>query len=142
MMEQSMMVDKSMLPPIQDEPQKVYEEITDKQDHVFFIEKVVDWNKRIAHYPQAKKNIYLQAFKERDKALMILVEDSKANGWAESVSSKKYGMTCETKFIGNQPWMRAEAPLDYDALTCLRLVGNMDMRLKYEKNLSIGRIID
>ena len=51
-------------------------------------------------------------------------------------------MFCESKYIDSIPWMRANAPLDYDALTCLRFCGNMVNRLKYEKNLSVCKMID
>lgn len=138
------MVDRSMLPPIDDNEKatKVYEELTEKQEHIFFIEKVIDWNKRIAHYPQAKKNIYLRAFKERERVMQILAEDSKEHAWEASVSNKKYGMECEVKFLNDLPWMRAWVQLDCDVLTGLRFCGNMDNRLKYERNLSVGKIID
>ena len=50
-------------------------------------------------------------------------------------------MTCESRYVNGIPWMRCKAPLPADPLTALRFCGNMKMRVKYERLLSVGKII-
>lgn len=51
-------------------------------------------------------------------------------------------MKCESKYINGVPWMRAKAPLPCDPLTGMRFAGNMDQRVKYERLLAVGKIIE
>ena len=41
--------------PTERKPKKVYREITENPGHIFYVEKVVDWEKRIADYPESLK---------------------------------------------------------------------------------------
>lgn len=51
-----MMVDKSVLHHLNNDEEKpkkvkIYQEITEKYENLFYVEKVIDWNKRLAGYP-------------------------------------------------------------------------------------------
>jgi hypothetical protein len=50
-------------------------------------------------------------------------------------------MYAQTKYLNGLPMMRSFIEYPFDALTCLRCMGNMNYRLKYERGLSDGRII-
>ena len=88
------------------------------------------------------KNIYYQGFKARDQLIQLAAQDANENGWSQCTSNKKRKMCCESKFVGSVPWMRSWAEMDHDVLTCVRVAGNMDCRLKYEKMLAVGKLIE
>lgn len=46
------------------------------------MEKVRDWNKRLANFPPATMNIYKLAWAARDKFFEVLNEDSHQFGWS------------------------------------------------------------
>lgn len=74
-----------------------YRENFEKQEDIFYLEKVIDWERRIAGYSDVRKEQYHKAFEKMQEALTLVNEDSKTNGWKTGYCNKKRGMSSETK---------------------------------------------
>ena len=125
---------------IKEKPKKVYKEITETPEFVQTIEKVINWEKRIANYPLAIKNKYAQAFKKIELFFETLNEVSPE--WKVIINNKKKGLYCEQRMsVRKLPVIRARGPSDYDALTTFRACGDAELRKQYDKNIQKATIL-
>lgn len=125
---------------VKEKPKKIYKEISQVNEAgFFFIEKVVDWPKRIENYSLATKNRYAMAFAKQKEFFEIL--DEKSPEW-KVTHNKKGSLYCEQK-TSKRGWpiIRAKGPSKYDCLTSLRLAGNAEYRKKYDKNIQTFKMI-
>lgn len=121
----------------------VYEELEEKQTtELFYVEKVIDWQKRIAAYPEHKKAVYQKCFQRLKECTDLITEDAAANGWNEGWGNKKKGLVTENKMVHGRPHIRCRFTFDYDALTVLRFVFNLKNRAQYEKLIVQNVVLD
>ena len=80
-------------------------------------------------------------FAKQKELLKAIAETNEEGGWVPSFSYKKRGMESESRYFNEVPWMRCRAPLDAPVLTAVRIVGNSDYRMKYEKNVAVCKIL-
>ena len=124
------------------EPVKVYKEDMEVPKDLYYVERVLDWEKRIANYSPALKNKYREALKKKDEFFALITED-KSNGWSLMTDNKKKGLYAETKTSERGlPIIRAKSYSNHDPLTTYRLAGCCDMRSKYDKNIDYVKVIN
>lgn len=151
MLDQTMIFDRTMMnesrrqtlqsPAKPGEP--VYEELEEKQTtELFYVERVIDWSKRIAAYPEYKKAIYQKCFERLKECTQLITEDAETNGWKEGWGNKKRGLATENKIVDGKPHIRCRFTFDYDPLTVLRFYFNLKNREQYEKLIVQNAVLD
>ena len=120
----------------------MYEEDLEVPHSIYDLERVLDWEKRIANYSPSVQQKYRALIKKKDDLFRYL-DEAKSNGWSVMINNKKKDLYAETKnSVRGIPMIRARTYSNYDPLTTFRIVGSSDMRPKYDKNIhSQGRIL-
>lgn len=108
------------------------------------IERVVDWEDRIAAYSQEIKNMYYLAF-DKIKEVDEMLVDTSLN-WQVQQDSKKKGSEIYCDFVAaaksGHPAMRCWTYTDFDPLTTARAYTNPELRMQYDRNVAECRIIE
>lgn len=126
---------------LQNSQAKIYKEDTETPKDLYYIEKVLDWEKRIASYPNPIKAKYRNALKKRDLFFARLAEPQ-SNDWKVFIDNKKKGLFAEVKTSENgMPMFRARTHSNHDALTTFRFSGSCENRPKYDKNTDYAKVI-
>ena len=98
---------------------------------MFFIEKVIDWEKRIEGYTDAIKAKYRRGVKKFDELRSVLSDDTK--DWSLVVDNKKKNLTCEQKESDRGYQMiRVATHSDEDVLSTWRAFVNFEMMYKMD----------
>ena len=74
---------------------KIYNEMVDEPTEMFFIEKVIDWEKRIEGYTNDIKAKYREGVMKFAELQSVLAES--ASNWHTVVDNKKKNLICEQK---------------------------------------------
>jgi hypothetical protein len=107
----------------------------------FYIEQVLDWEKRIAGYSASVKAKYAKGFKKMDEFVAILAED--ASKFKVTINDKKSGLLCEQRTSENgYPLVRMTIKYDYSCVTMWRASLNGDLRKKYDSNVAEVRCVE
>lgn len=115
-------------------PSKEYKELGYIPQNLFEIERVLNWEKRIASFSEKQKNKYKIA-QEKMKEFKLLLKD-KNKDWYLTIDDKKERLKCEQMVSKNGfSMLRAQSESDYDVNTTFRTWGNTDCRLVYDKNI-------
>lgn len=100
-------------------------------EEIFYIERVIDWEDRIATYPPKIKNMYREALSKRHQLLDLFNEPKGSNGWA--TTGTQDGFLVEERYSERGfPTIRVECKYDYDVLTIWRVYHNFEVRKKYD----------
>lgn len=80
-------------------PQTVYTELnySTQKDQIWYIERVLDWESRIAAYDQETKDIYKLAIAKFEEARRLFAEDTQEGGWSRPINSKRRDLVVEQK---------------------------------------------
>ena len=120
----------------------MYAEDLEVPHSIYDLERVLDWEKRIANYSPSVQQKYRALIKKKDDLFRYLDED-KSNGWSVMINNKKKDLYAETRNSERGiPMIRARTYSNYDPLTTFRIVGSSDMRPKYDKNIHYCKMID
>ena len=111
-----------------------YIEIKELPKHVFQIEKVIDWTKRIDGYDKKQKTKYEMAFQKMKQLKEMLLD--KSENWSTTIDNKKDKLICEQRIseMGFNE-VRCSSYSDHDCLTTWRAFMNTDNKYQYDLNV-------
>jgi hypothetical protein len=107
----------------------------------FYLEEVLDYEKRIAGYSSDVKAKYKRAYVKMQEFIDVLAEDS--SNFRVTINNKKKGLLCEQRDSeGGIPMVRISVSYEYPAIVAWRANVSGENRPKYDSNIAEVSLIE